>query len=78
MRKPTGPLHPLPIPDGRGDSIVIDFIGPLPEDDGFNAIVTMTDCLSANFQAIPTCLIIIPLDYTPDSPLLITLECTLL
>jgi hypothetical protein len=28
--KPAGPLHPLPIPDNRGESIAIDFIGPLP------------------------------------------------
>ena len=35
--KPTGPLHPLPIPDKCGDLIAIDFIGPCPEDDGHNA-----------------------------------------
>jgi hypothetical protein len=40
--KPVGPLHPLPIPDGRGDSITIDFIGPLPVDEGFDCIVTIT------------------------------------
>ena len=28
-KRPTRPLHPLPIPDERGDSIAIDFIGPL-------------------------------------------------
>src|SRR5437016_3598857 len=33
--KPTGPLHPLPIPDARGDSVAMDFIGPLPEENGF-------------------------------------------
>jgi RNase H-like domain found in reverse transcriptase/Integrase zinc binding domain len=46
--KPAGPLHPLPIPDARGDSIAIDFIGPLPIDDGFNCIVTITDRLGAD------------------------------
>ena len=40
--RPTGPLHPLPVPDDRGDSVAIDFIGPLPEDEGFDCIVTMT------------------------------------
>lgn len=46
-RKPTGPLHPLPVPDARFDSIAIDFIGPLVEDSGYNGIVTMTDRLGA-------------------------------
>jgi RNase H-like domain found in reverse transcriptase/Reverse transcriptase (RNA-dependent DNA polymerase)/Integrase zinc binding domain len=45
--KPTGPLHPLPIPDKRFDSVAIDFIGPLPEDKGYNGIMTMTDRLGA-------------------------------
>lgn len=43
MMKPAGPLHPLPVPDGRGDSVVIDFIGPLPMDEVFNMICSMTD-----------------------------------
>jgi hypothetical protein len=42
---PVSPLHLLPIPDTRRDSIAMDFIGPLPEDDGFNMILTITDCL---------------------------------
>jgi hypothetical protein len=42
---PVGPLHPLPIPDTWEDSIAMDFIGPLPEDDGFNVILTITNCL---------------------------------
>ena len=45
---PAGPLHPLPIPEQQGDSVAIDFIGPLPEDSGFNAIVTMTDRLGGS------------------------------
>lgn len=44
----AGPLHPLPVPDGRGDSVAIDFIGPLPEDHGYNIIVTMMDRLNAD------------------------------
>ena len=43
--KPPGPLHPLPIPDECGDSVALDFVGPLPEDDGYNCILTMTDHL---------------------------------
>ena len=45
--KPAGPLHPLPVPDKRFDSVAIDFVGPLPEDEGYNGIVTMTDRLGA-------------------------------
>ena len=48
--KPAGPLHPLPVPDKRFDSVAIDFVGPLPKDDGFDCIVTMTDRLGANIQ----------------------------
>lgn len=51
-RKPPGPLHPLPIPDQRCDSVAIDFIGPLPEDDGNNCIVTMTDRLNSDLRAV--------------------------
>jgi len=41
--KTAGPLHPLPVPDKHFDSVAIDFMGPLPKDDGFDAIVTRTD-----------------------------------
>ena len=53
-RRPTGPLHPLPIPDERGDSVAIDFIGPLPEDEGFDCLITMTDRLGSDIQIVPT------------------------
>ena len=43
--KSAGPLHPLPIPDKHFELVAIDFIGPLPKDDGFDAIVTMTNRL---------------------------------
>jgi hypothetical protein len=54
MRRPTGPLHPLPIPDNRGDSVAIDFIGPLPLDEGFDCILSMTDRLGSDIRIIPT------------------------
>ena len=41
-QKPVGPLHPTPVPDGRFKSIAIDFVGPLPRDEGFNKIITIT------------------------------------
>jgi hypothetical protein len=50
-----GPLHPLPIPDKRGDSVALDFVGPLPEDEGFNCLLTMTDRLGgADIRIVPT------------------------
>ena len=32
----------------------MDFIGPLPEDEGFNCIVTMTDWMGLDIQIVPT------------------------
>ena len=51
--KPAGQLHPLPVPDERGDSMAIDFVGPLPSDDGFDMICSMTDRLGSDVQLIP-------------------------
>ena len=53
-QKPFGPLHPLPIPEQRGDSVAIDFIGPLPPDGDFNSIITFTDRLNSDIQIIPS------------------------
>jgi hypothetical protein len=52
-QKPAGPLHPLPVPDGRCQSVAMDFIGPLPEDNGFNCILTITDRLNSEYRFIP-------------------------
>lgn len=52
--KPYGPLHPLPIPDARGDSVAIDFIGPLPPDCGFDQITSFTDRLGADIRIVPS------------------------
>ena len=51
--KPIGPLHPLPVPDERCDSVAIDFIGPLPVDEGFDCIVTLTDRLGSDVRILP-------------------------
>ena len=51
--KPGGPLHPLPVPNKWFNSVAINFVGPLTKDDGFNAIVTMTNRLNANIQLAP-------------------------
>jgi hypothetical protein len=49
-----GPLHPLPVPDGRGTSVAMDFVGPLKLDNGFDCILTITDRLGADIRIIPT------------------------
>ncbi|GLB45211.1 putative retrotransposable element tf2 155 kda protein type 1-like [Lyophyllum shimeji] len=51
---PSGPLHPLPVPDGRCESVAMDFIGPLPEDSGKNCILTITDRMHSDIKIIAT------------------------
>ena len=48
MQKPAGPLNPLPIPDEHGDSVTMDFIGPLLLDEGFDCILSITDQLHSD------------------------------
>ncbi len=50
----NGPLHPLPVPDNRGDSIAMDFVGPLPEDGGFDILLTISDRLGSDICLIAT------------------------
>lgn len=50
----AGPLHPLPVPDRRGSSVAIDFVGPLPKDTGLDCILTMTDRLGSDYRIVPT------------------------
>lgn len=52
--RPIGPLHPLPIPEQRGDSVTIDFISPLPKDGTFDSLITFTDRLGSDIQIVPT------------------------
>lgn len=49
----AGPLHPLPVPEARGSSMGIDFIGPLPLDEGYDCIVTMTCRAGSDVRIIP-------------------------
>ena len=51
--KPSGPLHPLPVPDGCCSSILLDFIGPLPVDEGYDCILTITDRMGSDMCIIP-------------------------
>lgn len=43
--KTPGPLHPLPVPDNHFDVVGLDFVGPLPVENGKDTIVTFTDLL---------------------------------
>jgi RNase H-like domain found in reverse transcriptase/Integrase zinc binding domain len=52
--RPPGPLHPLPVPDQRSSSIAMDFIGPLPTNEGYDCILTITDRLGADIRIVPT------------------------
>lgn len=51
--KAPGPLHPLPVPDGRFEVVALDFVGPLPMEDGFDMVLTITDTMGADVQIIP-------------------------
>ncbi len=51
---PVGPLHPLPIPNEHCKSITMDFIGPLPVDEGYNCLLTVTDHLNSEYCFIST------------------------
>jgi hypothetical protein len=52
--RPIGPLHPLPVPDERCESVAMDFVGPLPVDQGYNCLLTVTDRLNSKYRLIPT------------------------
>lgn len=51
--KPTGPLHPIMVPDSHFKSVAMGFIGPLAKDEGFNQIITITDMLGFDCHIIP-------------------------
>ena len=52
--KAPSPLHPLPIPDEHGNSVALDFVGLLPEDEGYNCLLAMTNHLGSDYHLIPT------------------------
>lgn len=51
--KPAGPLHSLAVPDNRLSCVALDFVGPLPPDEGFDYLLTITDRLGADIRLIP-------------------------
>ena len=54
MACPAGPLHLLPVPDRRGASIAMDFIGLLPLDSKYDCILSITDQLGSDIRMVPT------------------------
>ena len=52
-QKPTGKLHPLPIPSKPWESIGMDFIGPFPETDGLNYLWVIICRLTNMVHLIP-------------------------
>ena len=52
--KTSWPIAPLPVPNDRGLSIAMDFIGLLSANESYNCILTITDHLGADIRIIPT------------------------
>jgi hypothetical protein len=53
-RRPTGELHPLPIPENRWDVLSVDFISELPDTHGHDAIMNVVDSVGKRAHFIPT------------------------
>jgi hypothetical protein len=51
--KPTGPLHPLPVPDEQCQSISMDIIGPLPLGQRYDCILTITNVSHQTSASFP-------------------------
>ena len=50
----TGLLNPNEVPSGPWEVISVDMIGPLPESNGFDAILVFVDRFSKKIEVIPT------------------------
>ena len=53
-QKKAAPLNPHTLPELPWESISLDIIGPLPESNGFNAILLVIDQFSKMIHLIPT------------------------
>ncbi|SGZ29361.1 BQ5605_C054g12632 [Microbotryum silenes-dioicae] len=50
----VGVLHALAVPDGLMQEVALDFVGPLPKSQGFDMLLTITNCLSGYTRLIPS------------------------
>src|SRR6266487_2284555 len=51
---PVGLLHPNPVPERPWEAISWDLVGPLPESQGFNVVLTIVDKFSKAAYFVPT------------------------
>ncbi|SGY11742.1 BQ5605_C011g06257 [Microbotryum silenes-dioicae] len=49
-----GVLHALAVPNGLMQEVALNFVGPLPKSQGFDMLLTITDCLSGYTRLIPS------------------------
>ncbi|SGY12319.1 BQ5605_C011g06465 [Microbotryum silenes-dioicae] len=49
-----GVSHALAVLDGLMQEVALDFVGPLPKSQGFDMLLTITDCLSGYTRLIPS------------------------
>ena len=54
QRRRAAPLHPLPIAMHPWERISVDFIGPLPESNGFDMIMVIVDYFTKMKIFVPT------------------------
>jgi hypothetical protein len=53
--KPAGKLQPMPVPEGKWESVGMDFITGLPcTKEGYDSIMVVIDRLSKMVHLIPT------------------------
>jgi hypothetical protein len=53
-KKPAAPLHPNQIPSRKWGIVSVDMIGPVPEAQGYNAILVIVDCKTKQIIAVPS------------------------
>lgn len=51
--KKSGQLHSLPVPSRPFSDVALDFVGPLPESEGKDMLLTMTDRLTGYTRLLP-------------------------
>ena len=54
MQKNTAPVHPHDVPEAPWHTVALDLIGPLPESQGYDAILTVIDKFTKKAFFLPT------------------------